>query len=135
MQLSNESFEDFVLYKVLSGDLTPKVTDSNGYMPIIACLESEPLEYLFNRLKNCEGNATIYSLSDEGKVRVTGVVAADSALTIDPTDLTGTPPSKYASIGLFLDYVASQSDGVLMPSILTNVRIIKSYGTTSLVPV
>ena len=130
MEITSSEFEDYILYSVLSGELTLKVTDSQGAIPVIACLESEPLEKLFTCLENCGWNATVYTLSNSGKIRVTGVINADSALTINATNLINEPFSRYSSIGMFIDYVSTQKDGVLTSNTLTNTQV-KSYGTTA----
>lgn len=126
-------FEAEVLYNVLLGNTSPKVTDKYGDSPIVACLDSEPLAVLVERVKACGGDATIYSLGDDGAtIRVVASMSPECAISDEVTDMTGQPPSGLTSVGLFIDYVESQADGILVPEILPSARI-RSYGHSDLV--
>ncbi len=125
-----KDFEGSVLYNILIGNFTPKITDENGETPVIACLDSEPLGMLFERIEKCGGYATIYSLTDTGAVRVVGVLPKRSALTQDSASLVKEPPSPEASIGVFLDFVALQ--GSVETSNKLPMAKVTSYGSTEL---
>lgn len=129
-----KDFEQDVLYNVMIGTTDPKITNSKGETPIIVTLDSEPVAVLMDRVKTAGGEGTVYSRSENGRVRVLGVLAPERALPAEPTDFIEQPPSRDASIGMFIDYVETQSDGVLVPGELPDMRV-KSYGKAQLVEV
>lgn len=122
-------FENEVLYNVMLGNTTPKVIDSRGHTPLIACLESETVGTLLARIERAGGCGTIYALSETGKVRV--VAAQDKgAKAPSLTDLEASTLSENSSIGMFIDYISTQEDVVY----LTGAKM-RSYGTAELAKV
>ena len=127
-----QDFEDEILNSVMLGFTTPKITDDFGNTPIVACLDSEPLYTLTDRVRACGGYATVYSLAENGSVRVLAVSDSACAIAAHPTDMVSEPPSETAPIGMFIDYVMMQKDGVTLPSVLHN-SCVRSYGRAELV--
>lgn len=125
-------FENEVMYNAMIGNLSPKVTDMSGDTPIVACLDSEKVGDLFTRVHACGGYATIYSLSEEGSVRVIACIKDESAICKNPTDMVSEPPSADATVGVFIDYLALQEDGIMMGEPLP-AGIVKSYGQSELI--
>lgn len=125
-------FENAVMYNAMIGNLSPKVTDISGDTPIVACLDSEKVGDLFERVRACGGYATIYSLSEDGAVRVIACIKGECAICNSPTDMINEPPSANATVGAFIDYLALQEDGIMMSEPLP-ARIVKSYGQSELI--
>lgn len=122
-------FENEVLYNVMLGTTTPKVIDSRGHTPLIACLESETVGTLLARIERAGGCGTIYALSETGRVRVVAAQDKDSKAP-SPTDLEADTLSENSSIGMLIDYISTQEDGVY----LTGAKM-RSYGTAELAKV
>ena len=122
-------FENEVLYNVMLGTTTPKVIDSRGHTPLIACLESETVGTLLARIERAGGCGTIYALSKTGKVRVVAAQDKDPQAP-SPTDLEADTLSENSPIGMLIDYISTQEDGVY----LTGAKM-RSYGTAELAKV
>lgn len=122
-------FENEVLYNVMLGTTTPKVIDSKGHTPLIACLESETVGTLLKRIERAGGCGTIYALSRTGRVRVVAAQDKDSKAP-SPTDLEADTLSENSPIGMLIDYISTQEDGVY----LTGAKM-RSYGTAELAKV
>lgn len=122
-------FENEVLYNVMLGTTTPKVIDSEGHTPLIACLESETVGTLLARIERAGGCGTIYALSKTGKVRVVAAQNKDPK-SLSPTDLEADTLSENSPIGMLIDYISTQEDGVY----LTGAKM-RSYGTADLAKV
>lgn len=122
-------FENEVLYNVMLGTTTPKVIDSRGHTPLIACLESETVGTLLARIERAGGCGTIYALSETGRVRVVAAQDKDSKAP-SPTDLEADTLSENSPIGMLIDYISTQEDGVY----LTGAKM-RSYGTAELAKV
>ena len=122
-------FENEVLYNVMLGTTTPKVIDSRGHTPLIACLESETVGTLLKRIERAGGCGTIYALSETGRVRVVAAQDKDSK-ALSPTDLEADTLSENSSIGMLIDYISTQEGGVY----LTGAKM-RSYGTAELAKV
>ncbi|MDU6681922.1 MAG: hypothetical protein E6468_08795 [Varibaculum cambriense] len=122
-------FENEVLYNVMLGTTTPKVIDSRGHTPLIACLESETVGTLLARIERAGGCGTIYALSETGRVRVVAAQDKDSK-ALSPTDLEADTLSENSPIGMLIDYISTQEDGVY----LTGAKM-RSYGTADLAKV
>lgn len=112
-------FEGALLYNVMLGTLHPKVTDTEGVTPIVACFDSEPLCDLLKRVRTCGGYATIYSQRDDRVIRVIACIKQESALPATSTDLTEEPRSPDATIGAFIDYLVTQENGIIMRDTLS----------------
>ena len=122
-------FENEVLYNVMLGTTTPKVIDSRGHTPLIACLENETVGTLLARIERAGGCGTIYALSENGKVRVVAAQDKDPKAP-SPTDLEADILSENSPIGMLIDYISTQEDGVC----LTGAKM-RSYGTAELAKV
>lgn len=122
-------FENEVLYNVMLGTTTPKVIDSRGHTPLIACLESETVGTLLARIERAGGCGTIYALSETGKVRVVAAQDKDPKAP-SPTDLEADTLRENSPIGMLIDYISTQEDGVY----LTGAKM-RSYGTAELAKV
>lgn len=122
-------FENEVLYNVMLGTTTPKVIDSEGHTPLIACLESETVGTLLARIERAGGCGTIYALSKTGKVSVVAAQNKDPK-SLSPTDLEADTLSENSPIGMLIDYISTQEDGVY----LTGAKM-RSYGTADLAKV
>ncbi len=122
-------FENEVLYNVMLGTTTPKVIDSRGHTPLIACLESETVGTLLARIERAGGCGTVYALSETGEVSVVAVQDKDPQAP-SPTDLAADTLSENSPIGLFIEYISTQEDGVY----LTGAKM-RSYGTAELTKV
>lgn len=122
-------FENEVLYNVMLGTTTPKVIDSRGHTPLIACLESETVGTLLARIERAGGCGTIYALSETGKVRVVAAQNKDPKAP-STTDLEADTLSENSPIGMLIDYISTQEEGVY----LTGAKM-RSYGTAELAKV
>lgn len=114
-------FEMDVLYNVMLGTTTPKVIDSRGHTPLIACLESETVGTLLERIERAGGCGTIYALSETGEV---AILAAQNDDQDEPEAVT---PGKNATIRELINYISTQEDGVC----LTGVKM-RYYGIADL---
>lgn len=117
-------FENEVLYNVMLGTTTPKVIDSRGHTPLIACLESETVGTLLERIERAGGCGTIYALSE------TGEVAILAAQNDDPDEPEADTPGKNAPIRELINYMSAQEEGVLLAGLK-----MRSYGTADLAKV
>lgn len=122
-------FENEVLYNVMLGTTTPKVIDSRGHTPLIACLESETVGTLLTRIERAGGCGTIYALSETGRVRVVAAQDKDPKAP-SPTDLEADTLSENSPIGMLIDYISTQEEGVY----LIGAKM-RSYGTAELAKV
>lgn len=122
-------FENEVLYNVMLGTTTPKVIDSEGHTPLIACLESETVGTLLARIERAGGCGTIYALSRTGRVRVVAAQDKDPK-ALSPTDLEADTLNENSPIGMLIDYISTQEEGVY----LTGAKM-RSYGTADLAKV
>lgn len=118
------NFETNVLHSVMLGATTPKVIDSKGHTPLIACLESETVGTLLARIARAGGCGTIYALSEIGEVAI--LAAQNDDLDEPEADA----PGKNATIRELINYMSTQEDGVY----LTGAKM-RSYGTADLAKV
>ena len=114
-------FELDVLYNVMAGTTTPKVVDSRGHTPLIACLDSETVGILLERIEKAGGCGTVYALSDNGEVNIVAVQ------DVDPAGLEANTLNDGSPIRELIGYVSAQDDWVH----LAGVKM-RSYGTTTL---
>lgn len=129
-------FENLIMENLLLGNISPKVTNGKGETPIIVCLDSQPLSVLFSKVELIGGCATIYSLSNSGKVRILAVLPSACALSEDPVFLRDGEISLESSIGLFIDYIVSQEGKGVATSSKVSQKIdkqIKSFGQADLI--
>lgn len=119
-----KDFELDILYNVMLGTTTPKVIDSRGHTPLIACLDRETVGILLERIEKAGGCGTVYSLSE------TGEVAILAAQNDDLDEPEAGAPGKNATIRELINYISTQEDGVY----LTGAKM-RSYGTADLAKV
>lgn len=119
-----KDFELDVLYNVTLGTTTPKVIDSRGHTPLIACLDRETVGILLERIEKAGGCGTVYSLSDTGEVSIVAVQEKSRADT--KADIL----SDSSPIRELISYVSAQDDWVLVSGLK-----MRSYGTAELAKV
>lgn len=124
MAMDIAEFEMDVLYNVMLGTTTPKVIDSKGHTPLIACLESETVGTLLERIERAGGCGTIYALSE------TGEVAILAAQNDDQDEPEADAPGKNATIRELINYMSAQDGWVLLAGLK-----MRSYGTADLAKV
>lgn len=110
-----DRFRVEVLNNIMLHDITLTATDENGERPVVVALDEEPIAVMLHRIANVGGNATVFSRSVSGPVRV--VTFANVADALDPgagEDMAsrGQQPSATASVGAFLDYARLRPEGV-----------------------
>lgn len=114
-------FEMEVLYNVMLGTTTPKVIDSRGHTPLIACLDGETISVLVKRIERAGGCGTVYALSDTGEVAILAVQYAGRANKKADTLSDSSP------IRELIEYVSTQDGWVQIFGLK-----MRSYGTTTL---
>lgn len=113
-----EEFRLDVMTNVATGALKLDVVDAEGRTPVVVALDEEQLATLMLRVANIGGYANVFSRGTSG-VRQVSVIRAESSLyERDADDMTIEMPSGAVTIGAFLDYVATQKNGVTVPAIL-----------------
>lgn len=117
-------FENEVLYNVMLGTTTPKVIDSRGHTPLIACLENETIGRLLTRIARAGGCGTIYALSETGRVSLVAVQDRD-CIDSEANTLGDDSP-----IRTLIEHVSTQDDWVLVSGLE-----MRSYGTAELAKV
>lgn len=121
MAMDLTDLEMNILYNVMLGTTTPKVIDSKGHTPLIACLESETVGTLLERIEKAGGCGTIYSLSETGRVSVVAVQDRD-CIGSEANTLGDDSP-----IRALIEHVSAQDDWVLVSGLE-----MRSYGTADL---
>ena len=117
-------FEMDVLYGVMLGATTPKVIDSRGHTPLIACLESETVGTLLARIERAGGCGTVYALSETGEV---------SVIAVQDRDCVGSEANTLGDdspIRALIEHISAQDDWVLVSGLE-----MRSYGTAELTKV
>lgn len=117
-------FEMVVLHNVMLGTTTPKVIDSRGHTPLIACLESETIGTLLTRIERAGGCGTVYALSETSRVSVVAVQDRDCIGSKANTLGDDSP------IRALIEHVSAQDDWVLVSGLE-----MRSYGTAELTKV
>lgn len=120
MAMDLTDFEMDVLYNVMLGTTTPKVIDSRGHTPLIACLDGETISVLLKRIEKAGGCGTIYALSDTGEVSILAVQEKDR------TDSETDTLSNSSSIRELIEYVSTQDGWVQIFGLK-----MRSYGATT----
>lgn len=126
MMRDSRELRDFraeVMFNVMYQGLPLTVANDAGDLPVVACLDREPLAVLLDRVSAAGGYATVFSKSDEGPdgryvVRRAAFISADCALNVEAADMTDEAPARNAQIGMFLDYLETQPGGVIIPKSL-----------------
>ncbi|NMW65447.1 hypothetical protein HHJ78_07900 [Mobiluncus mulieris] len=122
-------------HRYCAGQRTPTRLKFLPAKPRPKSRKTQPLGELLKRVRTCGGYATIYSLRNDGVTRVIACIKQESALPTNPTDMTEEPPSPDATIGAFIDYLATQDNGIIMHDTLPALPVmrVKSYGRSELV--
>lgn len=104
-----------VAFNVAFYDLA-RVTNDEGVVGVVSCLDDEPLAAMMSRIEACGGYATVFSLAEDGRVRMVEVIDEACALGqgAEPM-LDEDAPAPNATIGLFLDYLETRPHGVVIP--------------------
>jgi hypothetical protein len=93
-------------------DFDLPVTGDDGGFPVVVALEDERLSVVLGRLRAVGGFANLFVKGD-GKVRMASVIRAACAIGTPDDVLTGDDsPGATATVGIFLDYVERNPNGV-----------------------
>lgn len=115
------SFELEVMYNTTITDFGVRVTNDEGDTPVLSAVDAEPLGELMADLFRTGGYGTVFvkgPVDSAGSYKVSRLefVDAVSTLSEDATDLTGDEaPSSLATVGMLVDFVRTQSEGVRLP--------------------
>ncbi|WP_172121022.1 hypothetical protein [Actinomyces faecalis] len=125
-----------VMFNVMLYDLG-RATNDDGEVCVVACLDEEPLEVLLDRVAACGGYATVFSRGKNGRVRAADIIDAQCAIDQGATPMTdGEEPNPAAPVGLFLDYLGTTPNGVIIPKRLgTRIEAASSSRPVDLQPV
>jgi hypothetical protein len=108
-----------VMMNLSTGEIPLNVVDVDGRRPVIAALESELLSTLMHRVHAIGGYANVFVSDGGDRVRQVSVIRGESAFFADVADdMVAEAPSGIVHVGTFLDYVATQEHGVMVPAIL-----------------
>lgn len=114
-------FTSEVMFNATLDDLAT-VTDDQGVLQVVACLDSEPLSVLLDRVAASGGYATVFAqsrLADDGSYTVRRAEFVDSACALEQGAeqmLDEDAPSPEATVGMFLDYLETRPRGVVIPA-------------------
>jgi hypothetical protein len=112
-----DEFRREVSWQLACGSLAEyelPVTADDGAAPVVAALEDELLSTVLGRLRNVGGFANLFVRGADGGVRVASVVDERCSIPVADDDLTseGQRPCAGATVGMFLDYVGQNPNGV-----------------------
>lgn len=95
-------------------DVDLAVTSDDGGHPVVVALEEERLSVVLGRVRAVGGFANLFVLGD-GRVHVASFIEETCAIALPDDKLTGDDsPGAAATVGMFLDYVASRPGGVVV---------------------
>lgn len=114
-----EDFRGEINRELVFGDLADidlPVVDDAGECNVVVALADEKLEALNRRITNAGGYANVFVRNGD-EVIMLSAVSDSCALSSDATvDMTGERrPSMNSSIGIFIEFVKRQHDGVRLP--------------------
>lgn len=92
------------------------VTGDRGIPAVVVAFDDEPLSMLLQRISGVGGYANIFLQGSSGLRQMSAIPAACAIFEQQADDMTATPPSALASVGMFFDYVATQEAGVKIPA-------------------
>lgn len=107
-------FRSSVNRMISRGNVELPVVDVAGSRPLVFALGSEPLFTLLGRLRHIGGYANVF-VKDGDRIRQISVVDSACAIPIPDDDMTGDTADPLASVGMFLDHLATQPNGVVLP--------------------
>ncbi|MDP9735050.1 MULTISPECIES: hypothetical protein [unclassified Curtobacterium] len=99
-----------------------EVVDVEGRSPVVVALEDERLPVLLRRIEAVGGFANVFVKTRDG-VRRVSVMDVDGALDVRGADdmrREGDQPSADSSVGVFVDYLAARTAGVVLPARLAS---------------
>jgi hypothetical protein len=95
-------------------DVELPVTGDDGGFPVVVALDDERWSTVLGRLRAVGGFANLF-VSTDGFVRTASVMDESCAIADADDYLIGDAgPGADATVGMFLDYVASQPNGVIV---------------------
>lgn len=106
-------FRSSVNRMISRGNVELPVVDVSGGRPLVFALGSEPLFTLLGRLRHIGGFANVF-VKDGDRIRQISVVNSACAIPTPDEDMTDDAPDPLASVGIFLDYLATQPNGVVL---------------------
>ena len=96
------------------GELELPVVNTDGKHLVVFASADDPLFALLAQLRNVGGYANVF-VKDGDRIRRMTVMDSASAIPVPDDDLTDVPLGPRASVGMFLDYLATQPNGVVLP--------------------
>lgn len=115
-----EQFRHEVDYNLMFGSLADSdlpVVDDQGQSNVVVALADEQLMSLFRRIEDADGYANIFVKLDGEVVMLTSLNDTCSLTVDDAEDMTGDErPSLRSSVGIFIDYLRHQENGVRLPA-------------------
>lgn len=115
-----EQFRHEVDYNLMFGSLADSdlpVVDDQGQSNVVVALADEQLVSLFRRIEDADGYANIFVKLDGEVVMLTSLNDTCSLTVDDAEDMTGDErPSLRSSVGIFIDYLRHQENGVRLPA-------------------
>lgn len=118
-----DAFRAEVMFNVMLQGLPLTVANDAGDLPVVSCLDHEPVSALLDRVSAAGGHATVFSRGPVGRngsyvVRRAAFISAECALMSSATDMTDDAPAANAPIGMLLDHLDLQPGGVVLPKAL-----------------
>ena len=115
-----EQFRHEVNYNLMFGTLADAdlpVVDDQGQANVVVALAEEQLMSLFRRIDDADGYANIFVKDEDEIVMLTALNDACSLGVEDAEDMTGEArPSLLSTVGIFVDYLRHQENGVRLPA-------------------
>lgn len=115
-----EQFRREVNYNLMFGTLADfdlPVHDDQGQANVVVALAEEQLMSLFRRIDDADGYATIFVKDKDEVVMLTALNDTCSLVAEEAEDLTGEArPSLLSTVGIFVDYLRQQENGVRLPA-------------------
>ncbi len=102
-----------------------EVVDVEGRSPVVVALEDERLPVLLRRIEAVGGYANVFVKTRDG-VRRVSVMNVDGALDVRGADdmrREVDQPSVDSSVGVFIDYLAARTAGVVLPARLASASM------------
>jgi hypothetical protein len=97
----------------LAGVELPVTSDDGGF-PVVVALDSERFSVLLGRLRAVGGFANLF-VKGESAIRTASVIGESCAIPVPDDKLVGPEsPGADATVGMFLDYLEHQPNGVMV---------------------
>lgn len=115
-----EQFRREVNYNLMFGtlaDVDLPVHDDQGQANVVVALAEEQLMSLFRRIDDVDGYANVFVKDEDEVVLLTALNDTCSLVSEEAEDLTGdSRPSLLSTVGIFVDYLRHQKNGVRLPA-------------------